>query len=200
MTVNVVVNGVDEGKIYLQKVNDKTLIKVDSSQLSNGKFFLEDEIEQPEIYFLSLSGTDKILQFFADKGNIDIETSLKSFGEKPKITGSKNQELFLNYTNKIKHYNDLKLELSAKKNFYKGKKQLEHMLNLVDKKAIKYTYDFVLNNKDFEVSPYVTLTTLYKLNTKALDSVLQSLPENILNSKYGKKLSSYVAEVKKEKK
>ena len=52
------IKGLKKGTVYLQKFKDTLLVVVDSIQLhGEGIFTLKDEVENPEIYFLTL---DKI--------------------------------------------------------------------------------------------------------------------------------------------
>ncbi len=194
-----------EGKLYLQKFKDTLIVNVDSIILKNSsKFLLEDNVASPEIYLLSLSGTDKVIQFFGDKGVIDIQTALKSFNYGSKITGSVNQDLLNKFNSNIKKFNDLRLDLIKEKfdaSIAKNEdlaQEVANKINNIDKRKLRYAMNFAFSNTDFEVSPYITLAELYPLNTKFLDTILNSLSDKVKKSKYGIQLDVYIKGIKKE--
>ena len=99
MILSGTVKGLRKGTLYLQKIQDSLMVNVDSVEVNgNPDFKFKTEIESPEIYYLYLnkedgdSLNDRIL-FFAEKGEITINTLLKTFESSAKVTGSKNQEL-----------------------------------------------------------------------------------------------------------
>lgn len=198
------VTGLKKGKLYLQKVKDTLVINVDSIVLDdNNDFTLADNLESPEIYFLSLAGTDKILQFFGEEGEINIETDLNSFNYKSVITGSKNQD-FLNIFNEtMVKFSGLRLDLLKEKfDAIKDKKsetqiaEIEKKISNIDKRKLRYTLNFAFNHVDYEISPYLTLSELYKLNTHYLDTIANSLSKDVKKSKYGIELVKYIAKIK----
>lgn len=201
MIINFNINDLQKGKLYLQKVKDTLLINVDSVEIKDSNtVVLSDNVVSPEIYFISLSGTDKIFQFFGEKGNINIKTNMETFNYKQKITGSKNDSLLKVYNSYISKFNELRLNLlKAKFDYNDDKKELDNInlkLSQLDKRIFRYTLNFAFNNVDYEVSPYLTLSELYNLNTTYLDTIVNSLTPSVKQSKYGKKLVSYIKDLK----
>ncbi len=202
VTGNVV--GLQKGKLYLQKIKDTLLINVDSIILDgNSNFTLADNLESPEMYFLSLSGTDKILQFFGEVGEINIDTDIDRFNYKAEITGSDNQDLLNVFNENMRKFNDLRLDLIKEKfDAVKDKKTetqitaIENKINNIGKRELRYALNFAFNNADSEISPYLTLSELYKLDIHYLDTIANALSEKVKESKYGKKLVTYIAEIK----
>lgn len=144
------------------------------------------------------------MQFFWDKGNIDIQTDLKNFNYGSKITGSVNQDLLNKFNDNIKKFNDLRLDLIKEKfdaTIAKNEKlaqEVANKINNIDKRKLRYAMNFAFSNTDFEVSPYITLAELYQLNTKFLDTILNSLSDKVKKSKYGIQLEDYIKGIKKE--
>ncbi|MCF6349752.1 MAG: DUF4369 domain-containing protein [Flavobacteriaceae bacterium] len=197
------VTGLKKGKLYLQKIKDTLIVNVDSIVLDGSNFTLADNLESPEIYFLSLSGTDKILQFFGEEGKINIETDINTFNYKAEITGSSNQDLLNVFNENMRKFNNLKLDLIKEKfDAVKDKESeiqiiaIEKKINNITKRELRYTLNFAFNNVNSEISPYLTLSELYKLDTYYLDTIANSLSEKVKASKYGKKLIAYIAKVK----
>ena len=93
------IEGLKKGDIFLQKVNNGSIISIDSIKIKgDSKFILKSEIDNPEIFYLYLkkddgdSLNDRIL-FFGEKGEIKINTILKTFESSASIKGSKNNDL-----------------------------------------------------------------------------------------------------------
>lgn len=197
------IKGLQKGKLYLQKVvKDTIFVNVDSIVLfGKDDFTLTTNVKSAEMYFLSLHNTDKSLQFFGEKGEINIETNLKTFNYKSKITGSKNQDLLNAYNESIQKFNNLRLDLIKEKfDAIKDKKdktqiaEIEKKISNINKRKIRYTINFAFNNAKHEISPYLVLTELYNLKTSYLDTIVNSFSPKVRTSKYGKKLIEYFAE------
>ena len=97
------VKGMKEGTLLLQKTKNNSFITVDSMIVKGDAHFNFSEIiESPELYFLSLKiqNIDKevgAIAFFAEPGDITINTKLNNFLENAVITGSKNQKKYTQY-------------------------------------------------------------------------------------------------------
>jgi hypothetical protein len=117
MQVTGKIDGLRKGTLYLQKLQDSTIINIDSFKIQkNSDFRLETEIESPEIYYLYLAKedgdtlNDRIL-FFAEKGEIVINSLLKTFESSAQISGSENQVLFEEYQSVLRKFNEQNLNL-----------------------------------------------------------------------------------------
>ncbi len=199
MQINGKIKGLHKGTVYLEKIVDTLLVKVDSVVLEgNNTFVLSDNIDSPQIYFLSIAGTNKILQFFGEKGEISIKADLNTYGFKPIITGSKNQEYMDVYRATNTKFNNLKLDLIAKKfdaAKFKDSNQvaiIEKKINNILKRKYLYTANFAVNHADYEIAPYLALSKIYDANPKILDTIIKSMSPKIAKSLYGKKLIEYV--------
>ena len=111
MHVSGKVAGLRKGTLFLQKILDSTLVNVDSIVI-NGEpeFEFRTEIESPEIYYLYLNKDDgdtlnDRIMFFAEKGEITINTLLKTFESSAKVSGSENQELLQEYRKIARQFN-----------------------------------------------------------------------------------------------
>jgi hypothetical protein len=202
------IKGLKKGKIYIQKVQDTTLIVLDSIIL-NGKSTFEStiQLESPEMLYLFLdrnvsNSLDNNLLFFAEPGKINIDTDLEFFLAKAKITGSKNHELYEQYKDIVSKFNDQQLgyvkdellALKAKKNISEENAKKQDALL---KRRYLYAGNFALTNANYEVAPYIALTDIYDINIKYLDTITKSMSPKVAKSKYGKKLIEYLAERKK---
>ena len=200
------IDGLKKGTLYLQKYKDTLLVSVDSIQLNGiSTFRLVDEIDSAEIYYVSLDkkGNEKI-SFFAEKGEITVNSKLSKFEISAKITGSKNQELLEEHTEMIKKFNGKQMDF-LKDKFEAHKNNNLALLTKIEKdekNLIKRKYyfstNFAVNNGTFEIAPYIALTELYYANVKLLDTINNSLSKNVKASKYGLELEEFIQNIKKK--
>ena len=207
MLINGQIKGLKKGKLYLQKIENDTILKtIDSvSVLGNDQFTLAANIIEPEMFYLTFDGntTNKYITFFADKGTITISDDVAKFGLNPIITGSKNQDLLNNYNKIARRFNDQNLDLIEQK-FKAQKANQKNAVDSINKKhesllrrRYLVTVNFALNNTDHHVAPYIALTELVNANVKFLDTINNSLSTDVKNSLYGKKLTKFIADIKK---
>src|SRR6056300_621103 len=116
MTVKGSIAGLRKGTLYLQKMQDTLLVSVDSTTVNGTPDFLfQTPIETDEVYYLYLnkedgdSLNDRIL-FFGEKGEITINTLLKTFESSAKVTGSENQELLQEYRKLARQFDSKNLD------------------------------------------------------------------------------------------
>ncbi len=207
MTVQGQIKGLKKGTLYLQKMKDTLLVSVDSVKLlGSDKFTLTDNVESPVLYYLTFDGntSNKRILFFGEKGIITINDNVENFGYTPEIMGSKNQEILEKF-NKVKSkFQEQRLEF-IKKDFDAKKAndqelitQLEKDYQNLVKRRVLYTTNFALTNADLEVAPYIGLTEMYDASLKMLDTVNNSLSDNVKNSDYGKRFQEYLNSIKEK--
>ena len=203
------VKGLKKGTLYIQKIKDSALVTIDTIAIEGNPDFASDlNIESPEVYYLFLdrgvtNSLDNKVPFFAEPGNIRIETSLEYFLSNAKITGSKNHEKYAEFRKVTTRYNDQNLELTESK-FYafknKNFKKVDSLQSLQDagiKRRYLYTTNFAINNNNLEVAPYVTLAEIANINLKYLDTIQKSMTPKVAQSMYGKRLIQFYQQRKK---
>ncbi|KAA1242813.1 DUF4369 domain-containing protein [Aquimarina sp. RZ0] len=204
------VHGLKKGMLYLQKVQDSTLINIDSTAIEGDpSFTFTTNVQEPEIHYLFLDKYDGAqyndrIDFFAEPGEIIINTSLNAFERDVMISGGKNQTKFFEYKKMNKRFNDRNLRII--KEDYEAKKQNDEeklikndqvYKNLMKQKYL-YTLNFAINNKKLEVAPYVTLHEVFDANIHYLDTVANALSPKVKKSMYGKQFLDFLKE-RKEK-
>jgi hypothetical protein len=203
------VKGLKKGTLYLQRIKDTLIVDVDSMKVDgDANYTLEANLDESQIMFLYLDKVDgdkndDIIDFFAEKGAMSINTTLENFTIDAQVNGSKNNEKLKEYRDVIKRFNRQNLDL-IKENFDAQKANDEEKIIQVNKKyesslrrKYLYTVNFAINNKDYEISPYIMLTEAFDANTKYLDTVYNALDKKIRKSKYGKELKTFIKERKK---
>lgn len=198
------IKGLKKGTLYLQKKTDSITFTVDSITVNGtNEFMLQDIIESPEIYYLSLKNSDKVIPFFGEKDTIMIHSVLDKFEIKAVITGSENQNILNGYNELNSRFNDQNLDLIKEKFDARISGNQDSVL-LVEEKMLRLlrrryivTINYAINNADYEVAPYIALTEIYDANIKMLDTINNSLSKKVKKSKYGMLLQEYI-EVRKE--
>lgn len=199
------IKGLKKGVFYLQKQKDSLIVSVDSVSVNgSSEFMMSDIIETPEMYYLTLGVSSKRIPFFGESDTITITSQLDRFQQKAVIKGSENQDLLNEFNEIQKKFNGQRLDL-IKEEFEVRKMGNQDSLDLLnqkfknwERKKYLYTTNFAIAHGDFEVSPYIALTELVNANIKLLDTVNNSLSEEVSLSKYGKQLNDFIQEIKKE--
>lgn len=204
------IKGLKKGTLYIQRLVDTAFVAMDTIIIEGSSTFTSDlDLKSPEMLYLFLDrGTsnslDNNIPFFAEPGNISIETTLENYLSNAKITGSKNHEIYeeyrkINSTFTDKNLSNIEQKFSALKN--QNAKKVDS-INVAQDANVKRKYlfaaNFALNNRDYEVAPYIALSDIYDINIKYLDTIQKAMSPKVAQSLYGKKLTEYVTAAKKE--
>ncbi len=204
------IKGLKEGKLYIQRVVDTNLVAIDTIEINGDSNFEANlDLKSPEMLYLFLdrgvsNSLDNNILFFAEPGNINIETNLDSYLSAAKITGSKNHELYEEYKKTNRHFQDENLSLieqkfkAIKTNNLKRIDSLNTKQELNLKRKYLFATNFAINNKDYEIAPYIALAEIYDINVKYLDTIQKSMSPKVAQSLYGKKLTNYVNSIKQQ--
>lgn len=204
------IKGLKKGTVLLQKVEDTSLIDVDSVIVDGDPIFnFERVIEEPEVYYLYLklkdgSLIDVRLPFFAEAANINVATDLENFIMGAKITGSANQDKIYEHQKIMDRFSEKNLEI-IEQLFKAQQEENDSLISIFDKKqrsliTSRYlaTVNFSLRNKELEIAPYLMSHVIPDINKKYLDTVYRSLDPRIKNSIYGNDLEKLINSIETE--
>ncbi|WP_378185270.1 DUF4369 domain-containing protein [Aquimarina sp. W85] len=208
VTINGTVKGLKKGTLYLQRIQDTILVNIDSVVIAGDpNFIMSTELKEPEVLYLYLDKEDGAqyndrLNFFAEPGDITIETTLTGFEKDVMIIGGKNEIKLQEFKKMNQRFNDRNLRL-IKENFEASKQNDQDKLmenDVAYKKLLKqkylYTINFAVTNRKLEVSPYITLNEIFDANIKFLDTIANSMSPRVRKSMYGKQLIQYIKDRK----
>ncbi|NJW54438.1 DUF4369 domain-containing protein, partial [Salinimicrobium oceani] len=114
------VQGLKKGTLYLQKIEDTTLVTIDSVVVNgNENFIFDTYTEGTQVMYLYLNKKDNSIyddriMFFAEPGEMVINTTLKNFETDAIVEGSKNQKKYTEYQTMIQTFNKRNLDLIRK--------------------------------------------------------------------------------------
>lgn len=208
-TLKGTIKGLKKGTVYLQKMKDSNVVTLDFKKIDgDANFELTTNLDSPQMLFLKLERNDGAsgeLPFFAAQGKMQLNTSLKNFYVDAKVTGSKQQTVLEEYKAMMTKFNDKNLdyikenlEAEMKNDTAKLSASYDNYEKLLRRKYL-YTVNFAVNNKDSEVAPYVAVTEIRDANVKFLDTIYNSLTNEVQSSRYGKELKFLIDKRKKEK-
>lgn len=202
------IDGLSQGKLYIQKIQDTTVVVLDSIVFNGDSNFESSfNLDEPEVIYLSLdrgqtNSIDNTIPIFAELGEITITTKLKEFYKAAQIKGSKNHELWEDFKKNNSRFTDIKMELIQKEieNQTKFSTERQDSINTAFENMLKrkylYVVNFAKNHADHEISPYVTLTEIPDVNVIFLDTIANKMTPKISKSKYGKLLKEHISEIK----
>ena len=201
MTVNVKVENFKKGNVYLQKISDSALINVDSIFVKkNESIILKYNIASPELFYLNLdvSNIENRIEFFGEKGEINIDTSLEKFNSDFKISGSSSDSIYRDYLSVIKKFNNQKLDL-IQLSFNLTKTELDdslikvqNQIKSLNKRQYLYNLNYTVSNGNSFVSPLIAINEFSESGKIVLDTIKNSMSKQVLESKYGKIFSDIV--------
>lgn len=201
MTVKVKVENFKKGNVYLQKISDSALINVDSIFVKkNESIILKYNIDSPELFYLNLdvSNIENRIEFFGEKGEINIDTSLEKFNSDFKISGSSSDSIYRDYLSVIKKFNNQKLDL-IQLSFNLTKTELndslikvQNQIKLLNKRQYLYNLNYTVSNGNSFISPLIAINEFSESGKIVLDTIKNSMSKQVLESKYGKIFSDIV--------
>ena len=207
MQVTVEVKGLKKGNLYLERVQDSVLLAVDSVFLGREEsVVLQADLDHPELFYILLdrNQTDDIdnrIPFFGQAGEISIQTTLDDYVTKAQVSGSPTQEIYNSYLGVIRQFNNEELDLIAaylKAQISENVDSLalvEQQTSSLSKRKILFTVNFAINNANSVVAPYLALSELSTVSKSLLDTIADSMSEDVANSRYGTLFTDYISEL-----
>lgn len=196
------IEGVDKGKVYLQKIVEGQPQGVDTAEVVDGKFTFKGKMEIPAMRILRLNERDYFAQFFLDNSTITIKAKKDSL-RNTQITGSPTQDLFKLYMAEMEKFGKDAGALQEKfrNSMMSGNVQaaenakIDYQAMLDNNKV--YSKNFVNEHPNSVVSAFITVARLAEqIDDDELDSILSKFSPEISNSEYVIKLK----EMSKERK
>ena len=205
MKVNINIKNFKKGHVYLQKVTDSAIVNIDSIFVKNEKpIIFEYDIDSPELFYVNLdiSKLDNRIEFFGEKGNITIDTSLEKFNSDFKINGSYNDSIYREYLKIIKQFNNKKLDLIelsfnlSKANQVDSLVKVQKNLETLNKSQYLYNLNYVVSNGDRFISPLIAINEFSQASKVIKDTIRKSMSKEVQESKYGKIFEKLVEKTK----
>ncbi len=205
MNVNINIKNFKKGHVYLQKVTDSAIVNIDSIFVKNEEpIIFEYDIDSPELFYVNLdiSKLDNRIEFFGEKGNITIDTSLEKFNSDFKINGSYNDSIYREYLKIIKQFNNKKLDLIelsfnlSKANQVDSLVKVQKNLETLNKSQYLYNLNYVVSKGDRFISPLIAINEFSQASKVIKDTIRKSMSKEVQESKYGKIFEKLIEKTK----
>ena len=111
MNIEATITGLKKGTVYLQKIQDSSLVNLDSIVVDGqDSFSLSTVVDAPELFYIYVDKVDGAeyndrITFFGEKGDLKLNTHLNKINSEVNITGSKNHRIYTEYQNSLKNIN-----------------------------------------------------------------------------------------------
>ncbi len=197
------INGLENGAIYLiESSNIEQEIILDSTTVDNSSsFLLKGYIKEPQILKIRLGESNSNeIEFFAEIGEMKLNTSNKRFQFDAQFSGSRHQENLDKFNSFLVKYEEEDLELLEKqieesmKNNQKSIDSISILRDKIEKKKILFIINYIKNKKEEIISPYLALKYNKDINKDYLLKIYNSYSKEISNSKYGIELNKIINE------
>jgi peroxiredoxin len=197
------IEGVDKGKVYLQKIVEGQPQGLDTAEVVDGKFTFKGKLEVPDMRILRLNERDYFAQFFLDNSTVTIKAKKDSL-RNTQITGSPTQDIFKLYMAEMEKFGKDAGALQEKfrNAMVSGNTQdaenakIDYQAMLDNNKV--YTKNFIKEHPNSVVSAFITVARLAdQIDDNELDSIISLLSPEISNSEYVIKLKEMSQERKR---
>lgn len=181
-TINAEFVGVEESTpIYLQRIKDEGLESIDSSYLKSSKVSFTGNLEAPEMVFLKVGNTRKMVNLFAENSTITVKVNIDSL-DKTEVTGSQSHDDIMAFKNIMKPFDAESIKLNKEYREAAANADTEKINKLMERyeevriEQLATIKKFVMDNNESFVSPFIIKQYLsYELDYPELDSLLSGL-------------------------
>ncbi len=192
------IQGLERGKVYLEKKSDGTTVIVDSTNIIKGAFTLKGHVDFPEMYQLRIDTLKLKQQVFVENGNICVTIDAEN-PDNVNIDGSQADSLFRQFKTLNRHFESIKEELmrqyndAANYNNAKLFKQTDLRYDSLEHEWNEFIFDFVSQHRSSPVAPYLVYSRLiYNLDLENLKKTVAMFDSTMLKSVYLQKMISRI--------
>ena len=188
-TINGNVKGIDSGMVYLQKTEAGTWTKLDSTNITEGKFTFKGNVATPEMWYLTFKGKQLNFPFFVENSEIDLTVYADSI-DKSVVKGSETFNVYKNYIGQAevinKKMDDLYTEYKKARevNDTALMNKLDAASTEMDKEMKKLIVDFTKANNKSVVAPYLIIKNSWQFELKELEDISATFDTTLNASGY----------------
>ncbi len=196
------IQGIKKNKIYLNKVNDGELEKVDSADVKNEEFSFKGNIDLPELFYITTAEKNSYIQIFVEPSDIKINANIDSL-DKANIKGSNSQSQYHAFLDDISVYENKQKDLynqyleAQSNNDQNSMKQIDSTYKILTMEQVRFLKKYVVENNTSVVAAYIAVNKLPReISVFELDSVAKNFETTLEKSIYVKQLKETVKTLK----
>lgn len=201
-SVNLILPGVPDNLLYMQKREEGEWVKVDSAELKEGKASFTGIAETPHMYYFNLKNSRGYIPVFVEKGIISVDADEQTFGS-PNVDGSNSHRLYQNLMESLSEFDKKARELSQQHRNAQAENNADKMESisneyrlLEDDKALSII-DFAKVNNASVVAAYAMMNYSYMFELNELEAVANVLKPSISSSAYAISLKERINTLKR---
>lgn len=190
--------GMTEGKVYLNELNKRDLVKIDSAEIKDGKFSFAGTIQSPDMRYITIDGQKGGIQFFIEGAEIHIKADVSDL-RKAEITGSATQEVYQEYA-KMQGANNQEFrslqgayqKAAAEKN-QAAMDSVEKQYDAIVAKIMKENVEYVKKNSTSVAAAFIGYRLTYEMETvEEMDTMYIGFADNVKKSSYAIKIKEKI--------
>jgi len=184
------IDGLNSGTAFLQKIDKRIPISIDSVEIKDGKFTFTGSIDDPDFYIIKVSDTLSEIPIILENVKYTIKANIDSI-EAAVIEGSVNTTKYYEFDNTLMNYrvqfNNLYNEyMQATMSGDAAKAQeVEAQYSILEKQQMEFVKKYVKDNSNLIIAPFITAQYLMpQMELAELDSLAQGFDTTLINSKF----------------
>jgi peroxiredoxin len=178
----------DSDFIYMQLVQDSDLVTVDSAQLVDSKVLFEGTLNGPQMVYLKVGDSRKVVNFFGENSEIKVSAKLEDL-ENTVVNGSAVHDQFLGFQEYMKPIDEKEQKIrddyreAAQAGDSEKMQALSGDFDKVYDEQQNMLYQYIADKNSSYMAPFVIKRYLvYELDENKLDSLLQKLDPSVHDS------------------
>ena len=134
----------------------------------------------------------------------DLDYIMSNRSRKLPVKGEKNRDILLTYESFEKDFNlrintlEKKIQKYLNEDDFKKADSISKVKDEILVRGYLFTANYINQNADYEIAPYLALTKISDINISFLESIASNLSKKVKASKYGKMLIDYILSKKKK--
>ncbi len=185
--------------VYLNKIKNDSLFKIDSSTINNKKFSFKGTIISPERFALTFKKKLPVVIIILEPKKFSVFIKKKAFND-PKIIGSPLNTLLLSYKNTAKgifkniDYLYPQFQKARLENDVLKLQEIKQKMESIESGFTNYSYQFIKHHKNSYVAAMLLADHLKttKIDTFRIKETYNLLPKKNQNSVDGKHVANWI--------
>jgi thiol-disulfide isomerase/thioredoxin len=188
-TIDGTINQELDARVFIQQRKEGQWVPVDSAEMVKGRLSFSGEVDYPVRYYIQIPRTMSLIPFFLEASDIEMLIDVDSI-DNTEIKGSVSNDIYEDFLDEVAYYdNDIRKYVDAMRTAREQDKtdlaaKFEATVDSIYEKKEQFILDYLLENGDSPVTPYIAYRNLYQLNLKDLEMVVGSFDENVKRSPY----------------
>lgn len=177
--LNVSIDTLIDGNVYLQKRVDGEWVKVDTALFADGAYVMEGPASYPEMHYIFVESLKKNVPLFLDEGTISVNI-VHDDSDGTSVTGSVAHDQYTKFQDGMKSFEE---KMKDVYDAYRAardagtdaeKDSLEKVLDALYEEQQAYIKDYVFENNTDVVAPYIAYRNSYSWTVEELENIVNN--------------------------